>query len=81
VVIGGERERARKDQGTRAVLAGGDVMVRVNQRGGTVMTRGGGDRAQLRRRRSGVAAHRRRSRGWGEARGEQGGSIDHLGEG
>jgi hypothetical protein len=25
--------------------------------------------------------HRQRSRGWGEAQGEQGGSIDHLGEG
>jgi hypothetical protein len=49
--------------------------------GGTTMTRGGGDGAQLRRRCSGEGVHRRRSRGWGEARGEQGGSIEHLGEG
>jgi hypothetical protein len=33
VVVGGEGEPAREDQGTRAVLAGGDVMVEVDQRG------------------------------------------------
>jgi hypothetical protein len=81
VVPGGEGEPVRKDQGTRAVLAGGDVMVGDNQRGGTTATRSGGDRAQLRRRCSAVAAHRRWSRGWGKAPGGQGGLIDHLGEG
>jgi hypothetical protein len=45
------------------------------------MTRGGGDGARLRRWCSGQGVHRWRSRGWGEARGEQGGSIEHLGEG
>jgi hypothetical protein len=38
VVAGGEGEPAREDQGARAVLAGGDVMVGVNRRGGTMMT-------------------------------------------
>jgi hypothetical protein len=71
VVAGGEREPAREDQGARVVLAGGDVMVRVNWRGGTTVTREGGSRAQL----------RRWSRGWGKAPAGQGGSIDHLGEG
>jgi hypothetical protein len=33
VVAGGEGEPAREDQGTRAVLVGGDVMVGVNRRG------------------------------------------------
>jgi hypothetical protein len=33
VVAGGEGEPARKDQGARADLAGGDVKVRVDQRG------------------------------------------------
>jgi hypothetical protein len=33
VAVGGEGEPAREDQGTRAVLAGGDVMVGVNRRG------------------------------------------------
>jgi hypothetical protein len=45
------------------------------------VTRGGGDGARLRRRCYGMGVHRWRSRGWGEARGEQGGSIEHLGEG
>jgi hypothetical protein len=45
------------------------------------MTQGGGDGARLRRRCSGKGVHRWRSRGWGEARVEQGGSIEHLGEG
>jgi hypothetical protein len=81
VITSGEGEPAREDQGTRAVLAGGDVMVEVNRRGGTTATRSCGDRAQLRRRCSSVAAHRWWSRGWGEARGKQDGSIDHLGEG
>jgi hypothetical protein len=49
--------------------------------GGTTMTRGGGDGARLRRRCFGVGVHRRRSRGWGAARREQGDSIKHLGEG
>jgi hypothetical protein len=80
VVANGEGEPARKDLGARAELAGGDVMVGVNQRGWNDDDRGGGDGAQLRRRCSGEGAHRRRSRGWGEARGEQGSSIEHLGE-
>jgi hypothetical protein len=33
VVSGGEGEPAREGQGTRAVLAGGDVMVGVDRRG------------------------------------------------
>jgi hypothetical protein len=33
VVAGGEGEPARKDQGTRGNLAGGDVMVGVDWRG------------------------------------------------
>jgi hypothetical protein len=33
VVDGGEGEPAREDQGTKAVLAGGDVMVGVDRRG------------------------------------------------
>jgi hypothetical protein len=33
VVAGSEGKPARKDQGTRAVLAGGDVMVGVDRRG------------------------------------------------
>jgi hypothetical protein len=45
------------------------------------VTRGGGDGARLQRRCSGEGVRQRRSRGWGEARGEQGGSIEHLGEG
>jgi hypothetical protein len=81
VVTGGEGEPAREDQGARVVLAGGDVMVGVNWRGGTTATRSGGDRAQLRRHCSGVAVHRRRIGGGGIAPGDQGGSIDHLGEG
>jgi hypothetical protein len=81
VVADGEGEPAREDQGTRAVLAGGDVVVGVNRRGGMTATRSGGDRAHLWRRCSGVAAHRRRIGGWEEARGEQGGSIDNLDEG
>jgi hypothetical protein len=44
-------------------------------------TRGGGDGARLRWWCSSEGVHRQRSRGWGEARGEQGGSIEHLGEG
>jgi hypothetical protein len=81
VVAGGEGEPAREDQGARAVLAGGDVMVGVNRRGEMTMTRSSSDRAQLRRRCSGVAAHRRRIGGGGIAPGDQGSSIDHLGEG
>jgi hypothetical protein len=81
VVAGGEGEPARKDQGARTDLAGGDVKVGVDRRGGTTVTQGGGDGAWLRRQCSGEGVHRRRSRGWGEAQGEQGGSIEHLGEG
>jgi hypothetical protein len=44
------------------------------------VTRGGGDGARLRRRRSGEGFHRRWSRDWEEARGMQGDSIKHLGE-
>jgi hypothetical protein len=33
VVVGDEGEPARQDHGTRAVLAGGDVMVGVDRRG------------------------------------------------
>jgi hypothetical protein len=32
VVAGGEREQAREDQGTKAVLARGDAMVGVDRR-------------------------------------------------
>jgi hypothetical protein len=69
-VTGGEGEPARKDQGARAELAGGDVMVGVDRRGWNDDDRGSGDGAQLRRC-SGEGAHQRRSRGWGEARGSK----------
>jgi hypothetical protein len=79
VVAGGEGEPARKDQGARADLAGGDVKVGVDRRGGTTVTRGGGDRAGLWWRCSGVVAHRRWIGGGGIAPGGQGGSPELLG--
>jgi hypothetical protein len=42
VVAGGEGESAREDQGARAVLAGGDVMVGSTGGGGTAVNRSGG---------------------------------------
>jgi hypothetical protein len=57
------------------------VKVGVDQRGGTTMTRGGGDGARLWWWCSGEGVLRWWSRGWGEARGEHGGSIEHVGEG
>jgi hypothetical protein len=69
-VTSGEGEPARKDQGTSAVLARGDVLVGVGRRGGTAVNRGGGDGAQPWQRSSGVMAHRRWIRGGGKAPGE-----------
>jgi hypothetical protein len=48
VVADDEGAPARKDQGVSVGLAGGDVMVGVNWRGGTAVNRGGGDGAQPR---------------------------------
>jgi hypothetical protein len=73
VVAGGKGEPASKDQGTRGNLAGGDVQVGVDRRGWN-------DGDPRWRRCSGVGAHRRWIGGGGIAPGDQGGSIDHLGE-
>jgi hypothetical protein len=67
VVTGGEGEPARKDQGTRADLAGGDMRVGVNQR------RWNNDDPRRRRRSSTTAAVFRRGgssavdRRWGNS--------------
>jgi hypothetical protein len=55
------------------------VKVGVDRRGGTTVTRGGSDRARLRRWCSGVVAHRRWIGGGGIAPGDQGGSPELLG--
>jgi hypothetical protein len=78
IQVGSATEPARKDQGTRRNIAGGDVMVGVDRRGRTTVTRGSGDRARLRRRCSGVGAHRRWIGGGGKAPGDQGGSPKLL---
>jgi hypothetical protein len=67
---GGKGEQARKDQGTSAVLARGDVQVGVGRRGGTAVNQGGGDGAQPWRQCSGVTAHRWWIKGGGKAPGE-----------